>query len=96
MKKVVIVNKMIAEYDEDGVTPDEALFAHQDRSKVFATMKAAKKHIENDVAENYTGSDRYVVKDVIRLNKDGAWLVTVYYDGGRVEYHAAEVEIPEV
>lgn len=95
MKKVVILNKMVAEYDEDGVTPEEALFAHQDRSKVFATMKAAKQHIENDVAENYTEGDRYVVNDVVRRSKDGVWLVTVYYDGGFAEYQAAEIDIPQ-
>ena len=96
MKKVIILNKMVAEYDEHGETLDDSLFARQDRSKVFATMKDAKQHIENDVAENYTEGDRYVVNDVVRRSKDGAWPVSVYYDGGFAEYQAAEVEIPEV
>ena len=50
---------------------------------------------ENDIAENYTEGDRYVVNDVVRRDSDGAWKVSVYYDGGRVEYQAAEVEIPQ-
>ena len=96
MKKVVILNKMVAEYDEHGETLDDSLFARQDRSRVFATMKDAHKFIEDDVYDNYTHSDRYVVNDVVRRDKDGAWLVSVYYDGGFAEYQAAEIEIPEI
>lgn len=96
MKKVVILNKMVAEYDEHGETLDDSLFARQDRSRVFATMKDAQKSIEDDVYDNYTHSGRYAVNDVVRRSKDGAWLVSVYYDGGFAEYQAAEVEIPEV
>ena len=95
MKTVAIVNKMIGEYDSKGVTLDDSLFLYQDRSRAFATMKDAKKYIENDIAENYTESDRYVDCEVIRRDSNGAWKVSVYYDGGRVEYQAAEVEIPQ-
>ena len=98
MKKTYIVSKMTAEYDEHGETMDDSLFGAQDVPKAFATMKAAKDYIEDEVAENYTGCDRYVVNDVVRRNKggsnDGVWMVTVYYDGGFAEYQAAEVEIP--
>lgn len=95
MKKVIILNKMVAEYDENGETLDDSLFARQDRSRVFATMKDARKFIEDDVYDNYTHSGRYVVNDVVRRSKDDVWLVTVYYDGGFAEYQAAEVEIPQ-
>lgn len=95
MKTVAIVNKMIGEYDSRGETLDDSLFLYQDRSRAFATLDDAKKYIENDIAENYTEGDRYVVNDVVRRDSDGAWKVSVYYDGGRVEYQAAEVEIPQ-
>ena len=95
MKTVAIVNKMIGEYDSHGETLDDSLFLYQDRSRAFATLDDAKKYIENDIAENYTECDRYVDCEVVRRDSDGAWKVTVYYDSGRVEYQAAEVEIPQ-
>ena len=41
----------------------------------------------------FTESDRYVVKDIVRVPRNGGWSVTVWYDGGRAEFHATAVEL---
>lgn len=90
--KTVVVTSVIAEPNECD-DPTGLVFCRMSKPKSFRTMEEAKASIEEEISYIYSESGSYAPKDIVRRERDGAWLVTVYYDAGQSEYQAAEMEI---
>lgn len=93
--KTVIVTRMTVELPSEMYPggDEENVYADMTAPYCFATMDEAKSDIEEAVRMEFTESDRYVVKDIVRVPRNGGWSVTVWYDGGRTEFHATAVEL---
>ena len=90
--KTVVVTSMIAEPNETD-DPSGLVFCRISKPKSFKTMNEAKAYIEDEISRVYFESGSYSTKEIVRRERDGVWLVTVYYDAGQSEYQAAEMDI---